>query len=207
MIKVIVTVLGAAVLAVPAEAAFDMFLKIEGVPGESTDAGHAGWIDLLSFSIGVTQAVETLEVSPLRITKAIDKASPKLFLYAIQEEPITTALMEVAEPGGNVIADFTLENALVSSFRSGGSVGETLPIEEVSFNFGQVAYGYNEYDALGNRTGRLLATWDLETGTTSLMTMGEVPNFQFITESLSPEPATLSLLAMGSLLLLRRRRK
>ena len=208
MIRAIVAVLGVIALAVPAEAAFDMFLKIDGIPGESTKPGHEGWIDLLSFSIGLTQAADTVEVSPLRIAKGIDQASPKLFLYGIQEEPIPTALLEIAESGGNVIADFTLKNALVSSFRSGGSAGEMLPVEEVSFTFGQVAYGYNTYDALGDRTGRLLATWDLETGTTSLTTMGAVTSFQFITESVGPEPATIGLMALGGLgMLLRRRRR
>lgn len=28
--------------------AFDAFMKIEGVQGESLDAGHEGWIELLS---------------------------------------------------------------------------------------------------------------------------------------------------------------
>ena len=31
------------------------FLKIEGVPGESTDEGHADWIEVMSFSHGVSQ--------------------------------------------------------------------------------------------------------------------------------------------------------
>ena len=35
--------------------AFDCFLKIEGVPGESTDDKHGDWIELLSYSHGVSQ--------------------------------------------------------------------------------------------------------------------------------------------------------
>ena len=33
-------------------AAFDYFLRIDGIPGESTDAKHKGEIDVLSFSWG-----------------------------------------------------------------------------------------------------------------------------------------------------------
>ena len=35
---------------------FDCFLKIDGVPGESTDEKHKEWIELLSYSHGVSQA-------------------------------------------------------------------------------------------------------------------------------------------------------
>ena len=35
--------------------AFDAFLKIDGVPGESTDDKHKDWIEVLSYSTGVSQ--------------------------------------------------------------------------------------------------------------------------------------------------------
>jgi hypothetical protein len=34
-----------------------MFLKIDGIDGESQDASHANEIDVLSFSFGVTQTI------------------------------------------------------------------------------------------------------------------------------------------------------
>jgi type VI protein secretion system component Hcp len=40
------------VCAVPAFAAVDAFMKIEGIKGESTDANHSGWIAISSFSWG-----------------------------------------------------------------------------------------------------------------------------------------------------------
>jgi type VI secretion system secreted protein Hcp len=36
-------------------AAFDYFLKIDGIPGESTDSKHKDEIDVLSWSWGETQ--------------------------------------------------------------------------------------------------------------------------------------------------------
>ena len=35
--------------------AFDAFLKIDGIPGESTDSKHKDWIEVLSYSTGITQ--------------------------------------------------------------------------------------------------------------------------------------------------------
>lgn len=39
----------------PLLAAVDMFLKIDGVPGESAQPGHAGWFEISSFGWGVSQ--------------------------------------------------------------------------------------------------------------------------------------------------------
>jgi len=36
-------------------AVVDMFLKLDGVPGESTQPGHAGWFEISSFSWGASQ--------------------------------------------------------------------------------------------------------------------------------------------------------
>jgi hypothetical protein len=33
--------------------AFDAFLKIDGIPGESTDDKHKDWIEILSFAHGL----------------------------------------------------------------------------------------------------------------------------------------------------------
>ena len=39
--------------------AVDYFLKLDGIPGESTDAKHKGEIDVLAFSWGVSQSGST----------------------------------------------------------------------------------------------------------------------------------------------------
>ncbi len=35
--------------------AFDMFLKMDGIPGESTDVGHKDEIDIVSYAWGESQ--------------------------------------------------------------------------------------------------------------------------------------------------------
>ena len=42
-----------------AAAAVDFFLKIDDIPGESTDDDHKGWIEITSFSHAITQPVTT----------------------------------------------------------------------------------------------------------------------------------------------------
>jgi type VI secretion system secreted protein Hcp len=47
--------------------AVDLFLKIDGIQGESTDASHTDETDILSYSWGESQpAVAGIELPPLR---------------------------------------------------------------------------------------------------------------------------------------------
>ena len=38
--------------------AFDAFLKIDGIPGESGDEKHKDWIEILSFAHGLEQPAQ-----------------------------------------------------------------------------------------------------------------------------------------------------
>ena len=65
--------------------AIDMFLKIEGVEGESTDKSHKGEIDILSWSWGMDSPGDAFglptgrtNVELLRLTKRVDSASTAL---------------------------------------------------------------------------------------------------------------------------------
>jgi type VI secretion system secreted protein Hcp len=71
---------------------FDAFVKIDGIEGESTDAKHQGWIELVRFGIGVKQTIsstvssaggasaERADFSDFILRKYLDKSSPKLAL-------------------------------------------------------------------------------------------------------------------------------
>ena len=70
--------------------AFDTFIKIDGIEGESTDDKHAGWIEVISFDSGVSQrtsatassagggSAERADFDDFSFVKQLDKASPKL---------------------------------------------------------------------------------------------------------------------------------
>lgn len=61
------------------------------IAGESTGAGHVGWIDATSYSDGVLNGGSALfsgimrsDFRPVQITKFLDKSSPKLYQAAAQ---------------------------------------------------------------------------------------------------------------------------
>src|SRR5206468_12053588 len=55
MKRLTVVVLAAALVSIPMYAAVDMFLKLDAVPGESTQPAHQGWFEISSFSWGASQ--------------------------------------------------------------------------------------------------------------------------------------------------------
>lgn len=159
--------------------AFDAFLKIDGIPGESTDDKHKDWIEVLSYSHGVNQrasgsastaggaTAERADFGDFSIVKALDKASPKIFEACSTGKHITTVTVELCRAGGDKVKymEYKLSNCIVSSYRPGGSAqgGETLPLEEVSFNYGKIELSYTQQKrADGSGGGQVAAGWDLE---------------------------------------------
>ncbi len=159
--------------------AFDAFLKIEGIPGECTDDKHKGWIEVLSFSTGISQpssgsassgggrSAERANFSDFSVVKVVDKASPKLALFCANGEHIKEITLELCRASGDKqkYLEIKLSDSIVSSYRPGGSAqgSETLPIEEISFNYGKFEVTYTETDhATGKPKGDIKAHWDLK---------------------------------------------
>ena len=162
--------------------AFDAFLKVDGVDGESTDDKHADWIEILSYSTGVSQtasasassgggaSAERADFQDFSVVKALDKASPKLALACADGTHIGEVVLELCRAGGDKLKymEYKLTNCIVSSVRPGGSAqgGETLPLEEISFNFGKIEWTYTQQKrADGSGGGNIAAHWNLETNT------------------------------------------
>jgi type VI secretion system secreted protein Hcp len=89
--------------------AFDCFLKLEGIPGESTDSKHKDEIEVLSFSWNLKQAIVEgggsgggagkTQHSDFSIVKHVDKASPVLMLAVCTGRHIQEGLFTVRNRG------------------------------------------------------------------------------------------------------------
>jgi type VI secretion system secreted protein Hcp len=158
--------------------AFDCFLKIDGLDGESTDDKHKNWIELLSYSHGVSQpgsgsvssgggrSAERCDIQDFSCVKALDKASPKLVLFCANGTHVKTIKVEFCRATGDKqkYMEYIMEDVIVASVRPGGSAqgGEALPLEEVGFNFGKITWKYTETDhRTGKSKGNVEAHWDL----------------------------------------------
>jgi len=158
--------------------AFDMFLKIEGVPGESTDDAHEDWIEVLSFSHGVSQpssgslssgtsrSAERCDHQDFSVIKTLDKASPKLALLCSKGQHIPEVILVLCRSGGDKskYMEYKMTDVIVSSVGYGGSAGtEERPVEEVTLNYTKIEWTYTEYDPIsGKSKGDVKTYWDVE---------------------------------------------
>ncbi len=141
--------------------AFIAFLQVEGIEGESTDAGHKGWIEVL----GHGQQITPRGHGEFKVTKLVDKSSPLLYLYASQGQHVEEVTLEVVGPNG--IMQYNMTNVVVKemdksspklALGGGGQYTiELLPLEEVTFGYGQIRW---EYTVTGPGGGTVSAGWD-----------------------------------------------
>lgn len=151
--------------------AFDAFIKIANIPGESLDAKHKDWIEVLSFQWGVSQPHAssgqlTGHVVPedFSFFHSVDKASPKLMLSCVQGDSldeVDVAFRKAGTGGGGIdYLKYTFSDVFISSVRPGGQsravqvkLEDALPMEEVTFNYGKVLLEYQRLDRAGRPTG------------------------------------------------------
>jgi type VI secretion system secreted protein Hcp len=151
----------------------DMFLKLDGVEGESTDNSHKNEIELLSFSFGATQpgsaghgggaGIGKVQVHDFAFSKYLDKASPKLFAACASGQHFPKAVLTCRKAGGSQqeYLKVTFTEAIVSNLTNSGHEGSTLPTEQVSLNFSKIEIEYKPQDEKGNLGGVIKAGWDL----------------------------------------------
>jgi len=151
--------------------------------GESIDAQHAKWIDIISYSHSVSQPASSSEISTggrssvrsehgdFTVTKWVDKATPKLMLYCCNGQHIDKVVLEVCHAAGEKkkYMVYEMQDVIVSAVSVSGSVesGDARPVEEVSFNYGKIKWTYTEYDSGGKSKGNVESQWNVETNSQS----------------------------------------
>jgi type VI secretion system secreted protein Hcp len=174
-------------------AAIDAFLKLDGIDGESTDSKHKNEIELDAFRIGALQTGKTgsatggggagkVRIEDLFIRVKPSKASPKMFFYCCNGQPISKAVLTLRKAGKDQqeYLVFTFQNVLVSSFRASlgfdfeqggegpswmmeaGATGsdDWIVHEYISLNFGSLQVQYKQQNPDGTLGGAITNGWD-----------------------------------------------
>ena len=140
--------------------AFETYLKIDGVKGESKTEGHADEIEVMNFSWGLANASSgahggglssgKANHGELHFTKRLDKSSTVLMKVCGGGESKGTATLSVCKSTGKKTEPYMqihLTNAYVTSIQlSGGSHGEDYPTENVSLAYEEIKVEYSEQD-------------------------------------------------------------
>lgn len=108
------------------------FLKFDGVDGEYTDSKHDKWIDVLSWSWGETNSDSKVKsgLGASSIILKVDAASPNLRKGS--RLPGGTLRIVNKKMREMLVIKFT--DLLISSYQTGGSSGDVVPVDQISLN-------------------------------------------------------------------------
>lgn len=158
--------------------AFDAFIQLEGIKGESTDDKHKDWIEIQNYGFGASQeqsgtASSSGNLSSARVniqnftfTHNLDLASVKLFEYCCTGQVIPKVTVTLSRSGGDKTKymEYKLSDVLIGSVSRGGDTqaSEDVPIECVTLAFGKLEMTYTKVGMDGKAAGNASAGWDLK---------------------------------------------
>ncbi len=152
----------------------DYFLKIDGIPGESTDDKHKGEIDLESWSWGATQSgtyaggggggAGKVSMQDFHFVMRHNKASPLLMKAMATGQHIKEAKLTCRKAGGEQQEYMTIKfsDLLISSYQTGGSNGDVIPLDQITFNFAKIEHEYKPQKEDGTLDSPVKAGYDLK---------------------------------------------
>src|SRR5258708_29889722 len=154
--------------------AVDMFLKIDGIPGESTDAKFDKQLVLESFSWGETNtsahigsaggaAAGKVSMQDFHFTARSSIASPKLMLACASGQHIKDAVMSVRKAGEQkegsaVFLTYSFQGVVITSVQQAGDTND-LPADSVSFAFQKIDAMFKQQTAAGGGGSTAQLPW------------------------------------------------
>jgi type VI secretion system secreted protein Hcp len=153
----------------------DIFLKINGIDGESQDSSHKNEIEVLAWDWSIEQqstmhagsggGAGKATVSDLSFEHFIDRASPNLMKYCLTGKHINEAVLVVRKAGGNPLEylKLTMTDVIVTKVSPKGSVDDEVRMrEKVALSFSRVKQEYVVQNAQGGSGGAVTAGYDIK---------------------------------------------
>jgi len=155
----------------------EIFLKLDGITGESTKTGAEGWIEIFSFSNGASNPTSVsfgtgsgagkVDLSSISLQKQLDISSPFLFANCCAGVHIATGCMIVRESTGatttQVYFQYDLTEAFVDSISWGGAAGGGKPSESLSLSSKSLMVTYWPQDTTGKLGTQIPKGWNQTT--------------------------------------------
>jgi len=169
--------------------AFQAYLKLDGIAGESTAVAHAGEIDVLSFSFGESNegvvayggggGAGKAKIQDLQIEKRMDAASLPLYLACLTGKHFPNARLTLAKGADatSIFLTLQLTDVMISSCTASGKAqGGDIPTEQVVLTASKINWEYRPQRPDGTLAPAIKGGWDVKANT--------------VTEAPAPVPAT-----------------
>ncbi len=162
--------------------AFDAFLKFESkmikddLKGESRDQAYVGWVEIASFSFGYENQINIGSASggagagkatfkEFVIHKRVDSVTPALIKALCLGQHFDTVHLHLRNAGAasKVVSEAFIQVQMklvaVKDVEFSGSDGDDRPLEQVTFQYGAIQFGYRPQDATGKIGAEKTAIW------------------------------------------------
>ncbi len=164
----------------------DLFLKIDGVKGESTDSKHKDEIELLSFEHSVTNQSKVGSgttgsgagkpvFGALNLVARTNLSSPTLFQVAATGDHFKKAVLTVRKAGKGQQEYHTIElgEVYVSSFSNGylpvnGKEGEVEHVDRIGLTYKTIKLTYKPQGADGTMGAPAIGQFNLGNNTATV---------------------------------------
>lgn len=153
----------------------DIFIKINGIEGESQDSAHKNEIEVLSFGWKALQestmhagsggGAGKATVEDLEFEHYVDRSSPNLMKYCLTGKHVQDATLTVRKAGGNPLEymKLTFSDVIVTSVNPFGSNSDDLRVRErVRLAFSKIKQEYAVQNAQGGSGGAITASYDIK---------------------------------------------
>jgi type VI secretion system secreted protein Hcp len=155
--------------------AHDIFLKINGIDGESQDAAHKNAIQVTNWSwrmrqesimhVGSGGGSGKATVEDLVFEHYIDRASPNLMKYCLTGKHIADAHLIVRKAGGNPLEylKIKMSDVIVTMVQPSGSQDDSNGMREVvCLSFNKITQEYIVQNPQGGSGGSITASFDIK---------------------------------------------
>jgi type VI secretion system Hcp family effector len=150
----------------------DIFLAIDGIPGDSSDAQHKNQISIESFAFLAkrpsTRTAGAVRFSGLRLDKVYDVSSPRLLSAATSGRRLKSATVTFStgsDPAGTNVLTYKLSDVAVSSYEQGGANPDTKALgsleEEIGLSPARVQVTEKTFSSKGNAGPVVTSSWQV----------------------------------------------
>ncbi|MDR7298514.1 MULTISPECIES: type VI secretion system tube protein Hcp [Roseateles] len=214
-----------------AHAATDYFLQIDGIKGESVERSHKDWIDIESFSWGLTLVTGSggggstsgkATFSDLAWTQGVDISTPKFFVNVATGKHLPKVTLDVTRTSPKGGAESFFQMIFTDTIGTGlslGGGGDDVMVSASMTSGTSVKLRYRPESKAGGFGDWVEGSFNIQTNSTKALFSGDETvllglfgaggNIAFDAGAITPvpEPASAALLLGGlALLALRRQR-
>ena len=153
------------------------FLKLEGIPGESTDAVHKDEIDVQSWSWGLMNTgagggagggggAGRAEFENFFFVSRVSKASPPLFLACATgthiKEANLSGVRDVGKSKGTEYLKYRLRDVTVTAFHQSDGGADSLPTDQFALSYAKLEVSYTPQSPSGKLEPPISAGYDVK---------------------------------------------